>query len=214
MRSRMEIKEKFIELSRKIVREAFKKRKLMKMEFTGEEMEKIKEIDQFLRTVSWDNTDDLEKQFRSFKHIYFCVVVKMKIMISGKEMEHYVHHYIKMEDFDYEKCPFYIAKGIYIISKNKHAEIYFCVNGLKAGYTETGLCVPERKQKNVCMASSLFVDLDLKGKYAKLGNEELWETFERENKEFINCLLAFDDKKWWGYTSLYSNRNHRYNRGE
>lgn len=192
MRSRMEIKEKFIELSRKIVRASFKKRALMKMEFSKEEMEKIKEIDQFLRTVSWDNTDDLEKQFRSYKHIYFCVVVKMKIMIRKKEMECFIHHYFKMEDFDYEKCPYYIAKAIYTISRNKHTEVFFCVNGLKAGYGETGLCVPERKQKNVCMASSLFVDLDLKGVYAQMSNEELLETFERENNEFINCFLAFN----------------------
>ena len=80
MRTRMEIREKFIELSRKIVREAFKKRVLMKMEFSIEEMEKIKELDWFLKTVSLDNTDDLEKQFRSYQHTYFCVVVKMKIM--------------------------------------------------------------------------------------------------------------------------------------
>ena len=192
MRSRMEIKEKFIELSRKIVRASFKKRALMKMEFSKEEMEKIKEIDQFLRTVSWDNTDDLEKQFRSFKHIYFCVVVKMKIMIRKKEMECFIHHYFKMEDFDYEKCPYYIAKAIYTISRNKHAEVFFCVNGLKAGYSETGLCVPERKQNNVCMASSLFVDLDLKGVYAQMSNEELLESFERENNEFINCFLSFN----------------------
>ena len=96
MRSRMEIKEKFIELSRKIVRASFKKRALMKMEFSKEEMEKIKEIDQFLRTVSWDNTDDLEKQFRSFKHIYFCVVVKMKIMIRKKEMECFIRRWIAL----------------------------------------------------------------------------------------------------------------------
>lgn len=192
MRSRMEIKEKFIELSRKIVRASFKKRALMKMEFSKEEMEKIKEIDQFLRMVSWDNTDDLEKQFRSYKHIYFCVVVKMKIMIRKKEMECFIHHYFKMEDFDYEKCPYYIAKAIYTISKNKHAEVFFCVNALKPAYTETGLCVPERKQKNVCMASSLFVDLDLKGVYAQMSNEELLETFERENNEFINCFLAIN----------------------
>lgn len=188
----MEIKEKFIELSRKIVRASFKKRALMKMEFSKEEMEKIKEIDHFLRMVSWDNTDDLEKQFRSYKHIYFCVVVKMKIMIREKEMECFIHHYFKMEDFDYEKCPYYIAKAIYTISRNKHAEVFFCVNGLKAANTETGLCVPERKQKNVCMTSSLFVDLDLKGVYAQMSNEELLETFERENKEFMNCFLAFN----------------------
>lgn len=204
MRTRMEIKEKFKELSRKIVRASFEKRALMKMEFSKEEMEKIKEIDQFLRTVSWDNTDDLEKQFRSYRHIYFCVVVKMKIMIRKKEMECFIHHYFKMEDFNYRKCPYYIAKAIYTISKNKHAEIFFCVNGLKAAYTETGLCVPERKQKNVCMASSLFVDLDLKGVYAQMDNEELLDTFEWENGEFINCLLAFNDKKWWRHTSLYS----------
>lgn len=188
----MEIKEKFIELSRKIVRASFKKRALMKMEFSKEEMEKIKEIDQFLRTVSWDNTDDLEKQFRSYKRVYFCVVVKMKIMISKKEMECFIHHYFNMEDFDYRKCPYYIAKAIYTIAKNKHAEIYFCVNGLKTAYTETGLCVPERKQKNVCVASSLFVDLDLKGEYTQMDNEELLETFEKENKEFMNCFLAFN----------------------
>lgn len=186
----MEIREKFIELSRKIVRASFKKRALIKMEFSKEEMKKIKEIDQFLRTVSLDNTDDLEKQFRSYKHIYFCVVVKMKIMIRGSEMECYIHHYVNMKDFEYEKCDYYIAKGIYTISKNKHAEVFFCVNGLKAAYTETGLCVPERKQKNVCMASSIFVDLDLPSKYAQMGNEELLETFERENREFMNYLLA------------------------
>ena len=186
----MEIREKFIELSRKIVREAFKKRVLMKMEFSIEEMEKIKELDWFLKTVSLDNTDDLEKQFRSYQHTYFCVVVKMKIMIRGSEMETFIHQYVKMDDFNYEKCPFYIAKAIYTISRNKHAEVYFCVNGLKVGYTETGLCVPERKQKNVCIASSLFVDLDLKGQYARMNNKELLETFERENKEFIEYFLA------------------------
>lgn len=190
MRTRMEIREKFIELSRKIVREAFKKRVLMKMEFSIEEMEKIKELDWFLKTVSLDNTDDLEKQFRSYQHTYFCVVVKMKIMIRGSEMETFIHQYVKMDDFNYEKCPFYIAKAIYTISRNKHAEVYFCVNGLKVGYTETGLCVPERKQKNVCIASSLFVDLDLKGQYARMNNKELLETFERENKEFIEYFLA------------------------
>lgn len=190
MRTRMEIKEMFIELSRKIVRESFKKRILMKTEFSPDDMKKIKEIDHFLKTVSTDNADDLEKQFRSYKHIYFCVVVKMKIMIRKKEMESFIHHYFKMEDFDYEKCPYYIAKAIYTISKNKHAEVFFCVNGLKAAYTETGLRVPERKQKNVCMASSIFVDLDLPSKYAQMGNDELLETFERENSEFMNYLLA------------------------
>lgn len=190
MRSRMEIKEKFIELSRKIVRQSFKKRILMKTEFSPDDMRKIKEIDHFLKTVSTDNADDLEKQFRSYKQAYFCVVVKMKIIISKKEMECFIHHYIKMDDFNYEKCDYYIAKAIYTISKNKHAEIYFCVNGLKVGHTETGLIVPERKQKNVCTTSSIFVDLDLPEKYAKMGNKELLETFERENREFMNCLLA------------------------
>lgn len=190
MQTRMEIKEKFIELSRKIVRQAFKKRELMKTEFSPDDMNKIKEIDHFLKTVSTDNADDLEKQFRNYKKAYFCVVVKMKIIISKKEMECFIHHYIKMDDFNYDKCDYYIAKGIYTISKNKHAEVFFCVNALKPAYTETGLCVPERKQKNVCMASSIFVDLDLKGVYAQMSNEELLETFERENREFVNYLLA------------------------
>lgn len=190
MRTRMEIKEKFIELSRKIVRQAFKKRELMKTEFSPDDMDKIKEIDHFLKTVSTDNADDLEKQFRSYKQAYFCVVVKMKIMIRGSEMECYIHHYVNMKDFEYDKCDYYIAKAIYTISKNKHAEVFFCVNELKAAYTETGLCVPERKQKNVCMASSIFVDLDLPSKYAQMRNEELLETFERENREFVNYLLA------------------------
>ena len=95
-----------------------------------------------------------------------------------------------MEEFDYEKCPYCIAKAIYTISRNKHTEVFFCVNGLKAGYTETGLCVPERKQKNVCMASSIFLDLNLPSKYAQMGNKELWEAFERENGEFMNYLLT------------------------
>ena len=207
MRSRMEIREKFVAIARTIVRKNFRKREVVKMEFSKEELEKIKELDVFLKTVSNDNTEEWEKQFKSKE--YLCVVVKMKIKIRNEDMETFIHQYIDIRDFYYEKCEYYIAKSIYAISKNKHAEVFFCVNGLKACMNEMGVYIPERKKKNMYYASSIFVDLDLPPQYAQMGNEELLEVFERENRELMEYLLPCSEVRKW-YALVYSNKDRKF----
>lgn len=155
------------------------------MEFDEEAMKEIKEIDAFLRKVSLSRMEPLEQQLLGYTN-YFCVAVRVKAKICGEELEAFVHQYILERDFDY-KIDYYIAKGIYLANKNKHYEVYYTVNLLRARF-ENGICVPRRSVRNMTMASCIFCDLDLEEPYASLSDKDLLERLKAEQGELLDLL--------------------------
>lgn len=155
MRTDKQIEEEFCAISKKMVKKTFYKRAIAKLSFSEKEMEKIKEIDGFLKSHCMDNSDELLRSIEKGEQ-YFCVVVKMRMVHKGKELVKFISHYFNIKDFDYKKVEYYIAKCIYQIARNRHAEVYHCVNLLRARYNEYDICVPERKQKNAS-SSSLII---------------------------------------------------------
>lgn len=152
MRTTKQIEDEFIAISKKMVKKTFYKKAIAKLTFSDEEMEKIKELDGFLKEHCMDNSDELERSIEKPEQ-YFCIAVRMKMVHKGTEYARFFPHFFNIKDFEYKKCEYYIAKCIYQMAKNRHSEVYHCVNLLRARYNEYGICVPERKQKNICSSS-------------------------------------------------------------
>lgn len=155
MRTEQQIENEFCAIAKRMVSKTCYKREIAKLTFSTEEMEKIKELDGFLKSHCMDNSDELLRSIEKGKQ-YFCMVVKMRMVHKGKEFVKFIPHYFDIEDFGYKKVEYYIAKCFYQMAKNRHAEVFHCVNLVRVMYNEYGFCRPERKQRNVS-SSSLIV---------------------------------------------------------
>lgn len=173
-----------------MVSRIFSKRYIKKQIFTEEELEEIRQTDEFLQRVSKDNTDTMLKELEPYNR-YFVIMIKMSMEYKGEVYETCYHKNFNAEESFGEdaKIPFLAAKAIYLMNKCRHAEIFFCVNLLRARYREDfGFSLVERQKKNAAVSSSLYVDLDLPEELVSLDDEHLLAAFESRFEELNLCL--------------------------
>ena len=173
---------------RSIVNKAFHKRGFDD-NFTAEELEKIKEIDTFLRIVSLHKNpkgfDDERK-----KYLFMCCKSKY-IRKNGTEISVFVNRPIDQDEFIYKKIDMYIAKVFYRLSQNRHIEVYFGVNSFKAVMKENRFAI-ERKQDNVVSSCSLYTDIDLPKELQELSDVEVLSMIKEDYEElFINVKPTY-----------------------
>lgn len=183
MRSDLEVKYMLAQALQNTVHRAFLKRQFVDG-FTEEELVKVKEIDEFLKTVSLHRNNPM---FEDKRVKYLCLVFRgTYTRINGTEIECFISKYINQEDFDY-KIPYFVAKCIYRLAQKRCVEVFFTVNTLKALPNERKKYIPDRKRENVFSSSSLYVDLDLPSELTHLGNEEILSLLRMDYEElFLN----------------------------
>lgn len=182
-RSDLEVKAELAIALRKVVNKAFRK-KDFDDNFTEAELEKIKEIDTFLRMVSQhknpEGFDDTRK-----KYLYICCKSKY-VRKNGTEIMVFVNRPIDQDDFNYKKVDMFIAKCFYRLSLNRYIEVYFGVNSFK-GIVREGKFRIERKQDNVVSSCCLFTDIDLPKELQELSDAEVLSMIKEDYEElFIN----------------------------
>lgn len=181
-RSDLEVKAELAIALRKVVNKTFHK-KGFDDNFTAEELEKIKEIDTFLRMVSQHKKDVFIDDRK--KYIFICCKSKY-VRKDGTEISVFVNRPIDQDDFDYKKIDMFIAKCFYRLSQNRHIEVYFGVNSFK-GIVREGKFRIERKQDNVVSSCCLFTDIDLPRELQELSDEEILSMIKEDFTElFIN----------------------------
>lgn len=182
-RSDLEVKAELAIALRKVVNKAFRK-KDFDDNFTEAELEKIKEIDTFLRMVSQHKNPEGFDETRK-KYLYICCKSKY-VRKDGTEIMVFVNRPIDQDDFNYKKVDMFIAKCFYHLSLNRHIEVYFGVNSFK-GIVREGKFRIERKQDNVVSSCCLFTDIDLPKELQELSDEEVLSMIKEDYEElFIN----------------------------
>lgn len=187
-RSDLEVKAELAIALRKVVNKAFHK-KGFDNNFTDAELEKVKEIDTFLRMVSQhknpEGFDDERK-----KYLFICCKSKY-VRKNGTEISVFVNRPIDQDEFAYKKIDMYIAKVFYRLSQNRHIEVYFGVNSFKAVMKENRFAI-ERKQDNVVSSCCLFTDIDLPKELQELSDIEVLSMIKEDYEElFINVKPTY-----------------------
>lgn len=183
-RSDLEVKAELAIALRKVVNKAFRK-KDFDDNFTEAELEKIKEIDTFLRMVSQHKNPEGFDDER-MKYLYICCKSKY-VRKDGTEIEVFVNRPIMQTQFDYNKIDMYIAKCFYRLSQNRHIEVYFAVNSYR-GLMREGKFRIERKQDNVLSSCSLFTDIDLSKELQELSDEKVLSMLKKDYAELFANL--------------------------
>lgn len=201
MRSDLEVKYMLAHALQKTVHKAFLKRQFID-DFTEEELVKVKEIDEFLKTVNLHRNNPM---FEDKRVKYLCLVFRgTYTRMNGTEIECFIPKYINQEDFDY-KIPYFVAKCIYRLAQKRSVEVFFTVNTLKALPNERNKYIPERKRENVFSSSSLYVDLDLPSELIHLGNEEILNLLKTDYEElFLNLEPTIINRSGGGVHLYYS----------
>lgn len=187
MRSRDEIKEGLYNALNSTVRKIFKKRGFDD-NFTDEEMEKIKEIDSFIREVSLFKGEEILQSTYKGQFIFLCF--KSSVKVKGHEISVFLNKSVSTELFDYEKIEYYVAKCIYRCIKHRYIEVYYTPNTfrmLKIDWNGNRYMV-DRRKTHVVYASSVFMDIDLTDDLAQMENEELLLWLKKEYEDFFNYL--------------------------
>lgn len=187
-RSDLEVKAELAIALRKVVNKAFHK-KGFDNNFTDAELEKVKEIDTFLRMVSQhknpEGFDDERK-----KYLFICCKSKY-VRKNGTEISVFVNRPIDQDEFAYKKIDMYIAKVFYRLSQNRHIEVYFGVNSFKAVMKENRFAI-KRKQDNVVSSCCLFTDIDLPKELQELSDIEVLSMIKEDYEElFINVKPTY-----------------------
>lgn len=191
MRSSEAIREEFYRITKQMVNRAFSKKYIKKYEFTDEQLNEILEIDEFLQRVSKDNSDEMLKTMGKNYNRYFVVMIKMSMEYKGETYDICYHkNYNADEAFGEDaKTQYLAAKAIYLMNECRHAEVFFCVNLLRARYREDfGFSLVERIKKNCALSSSIYLDLDLPEYLVNLDDESLLSAFDEQFEELLRCL--------------------------
>lgn len=207
MRSDLELKYMQGVALQKTVRKAFLKRGF-KDSFTEEEMIKIMEIDTFLRAVSLhkDNPMFEDKQIK-YICLSLCSSYKRK---NGATVSVFYNKFVNQEDFEYQKIPYYIAKCIYKLIRNRHIEVFFAVNSFKASCIKEKVYIPERKGENVVSSCALYTDIDLPSELVNLSNEEILSLLRADYQELFANLEPSYIVRSGGGVHLYYQLNESY----
>lgn len=207
MRSDLEVKYMLAQALQNTVHKAFLKRQFID-DFTEEELVKVKEIDEFLKTVSLHRNNPM---FEDKRVKYLCLVFRgTYTRKNGTEIECFIAKYINQEDFDY-KIPYFVAKCIYRLAQKRSVEVFFTVNTLKALPNEKNRYIPERKRDNIFSSSSLYVDLDLPSELIHLGNEEILSLLRTDYEElFLNLEPTIINRSGGGIHLYYSFKESMY----
>lgn len=207
MRSDLELKYMQGVALQKTVRKAFLKRGF-KDSFTEEEMIKIMEIDTFLRAVSLhkDNPMFEDKQIK-YICLSLCSRYKRK---NGATVSVFYNKFVNQEDFEYQKIPYYIAKCIYKLIRNRHIEVFFAVNSFKASCIKEKVYIPERKGENVVSSCALYTDIDLPSELVNLSNEEILSLLRADYQELFANLEPSYIVRSGGGVHLYYQLNESY----
>lgn len=152
-------------------------------DFTPEEMEKVKQIDAFMRKICLFRGEDLLGEYRS-PYIFLCCKTTCKY--HGEEIFTFVNKYINVKAFDYDKIEYYLAKCIYRLIQNKHIEVFYAVNSFRPVYTVSGKCFPQRTSESVCFSNCIFTDIDLPKELQEKEDEELLEMMKSAYKELFD----------------------------
>lgn len=207
MRSDIELKHMLGVVLQNIVRKSFLKRGFDDS-FTEEEMIKIREIDSFLRAVSLhkDNPMFEDKQIK-----YICISLRSTYTRkNGAAVSVFYNKFVNQKDFEYQKIPYYIAKCIYKLIRNRHIEVFFAVNSFKASCIKEKVYIPERKGENVISSCALFVDIDLQNELVHLSNEEILSLLKTDYQElFVNLEPSYIVRSGGG-VHLYYQLNESY----
>lgn len=169
---------------RSVVNKAFRKRGFDD-NFTAEELEKVKEIDTFLKMVSQHKNNEMFDDERK-KYLYICCKSKY-VRKDGTEVSVFVNRPTLQDDFNYKKIDMYIAKVLYRLSQNRHIEVYYGVNSFR-GITKEGKFRIERKQDNVVSSCCLFTDIDLPMELQELSDEEVLSMLKNDFTELFTNI--------------------------
>lgn len=179
---------------KKVVKAGFHKRGF-KDEFTPKEMEKIRQIDSFLREVNLHKDDPM---FPSDNVKYTCISFKGNyVKKDGTVISCFYNHFVNQEDFNYNKIPYYVAKCIYRLGQKRCIEVFFCVNTLKATLINEKavflegrkkVFLPERKGDNLYSATSIYTDIDLPEELIKLPDDEILSILMEDYSELFSNL--------------------------
>lgn len=192
MRSNDEVKILLYDVLKKLVKKSFHKRGFDDT-FTAGELKEIKEIDEFLRTV---NQHKDHPMFEDTRVKYTCISFRATyIRRNGTEISTFFNHFVNQTEYEYSKVEYFIAKCIYRLAKNRHIEVFFAVNCLKANPInnepleehQKQIFIPERKGENLLSSSALYADIDLPPQFVSLGNEEVLGLLQKDYGElFVN----------------------------
>lgn len=187
MRSRDEIKEGLYNALNNTVKKIFKRRGFDDS-FTDEEMEKIKEIDSFIKEISLFKGEDILQSTYKGQFIFMCF--KSSVKVKGNEISVFLNKSVSAELFDYEKIEYYVAKCIYRCIRHRYIEVYYTPNTfrmLKIDLNGNRYMV-DRRKTHVVYASSVFMDIDLTEELAQMGNKELLLWLKKEYEDFFSYL--------------------------
>lgn len=196
---------------RKQVKKTFHKRGFVD-KFTPKEMEKIRQIDRFLREVNLHKDDPM---FPTENVKYTCISFKGNyIKKDGTMISCFYNHFVNQEDFNYNKIPYYVAKCIYRLGQKRCIEVFFCVNTLKATLINEKAVVlegrkkvfiPERKGDNLYSATSIYTDIDLPEELINLPDDEILSILMEDYSElFCNLQPSFICRSGGGIHLYYT----------
>ena len=170
------------------VNNIFNKRKF-NHSFTKEEITEIKQLDFFLKEVWQFKGEELLKDF--FRGQYICITCSCSITVRGKELTAFYNKMIKIEDLEYSKIEYYVAKCAYLLSRKKNMEVFYAINTFRVMKTSGNLYLPERHALNVYMSSAIFMDIDLDAEAASISNKDLIDSLKDYYGELF-CNLPFN----------------------
>lgn len=163
-----------------VVQKTFRKRGFDDS-FSEEELEKIKEIDIFLRRLNMHKASNGDERIK-----YLCISCSSRYVgKEGIETVVFYNHYLKQKDYDYEKIPLYLAKCIYRLCMNRHIEVYFAVNTFRACKIKDKLYLPSRRRENLHSSCALYTDIDLPVELVGLSNIEILNLLKKDFQELF-----------------------------
>lgn len=195
----MSREKRFYEFARKYVRFHVRKREVMKLEFDDAEMQEIIELQNFLKRLLLDNSDEMIVNFEGQKYRYIDVVFKVTSILNSS-LSIMVDTFFKIEDFEYSKDPYYIGKAIYHLARHRGIEVFFCTSQLKV--VKTSYLGPRRIGEASALSSVIFCDLDLPDELSSLDNEALIKLFLYEHSE-LNRYLGLNIVRSGGGLHVY-----------
>ena len=152
--------------ARKVVNSYFIKRTMKTRSFSPSEMEVIKKIDEFLHFVFYTKNYNRRTNM-------ICISAKYTIKIKGKPYSLFIDKFINWDDLEYEKCDYLIAKGVYLLTKDRRCDVYFSVASFSVLKGDNGRGKIKRAKANANQETVLFLDCDLDDKQNLMDDDTL-----------------------------------------
>ena len=223
MRRIDDVKKMLFQVSKKVITRQFHKRGFDD-NFTTEEMEDIKQLHEFLKSICFRRKE--EDIFCSGSTASICLVVKASIKYNNQTVSVFIDKYISENELLYFKIDYFVAKAIYRLAKRNCFELFYCVNLMKPT-RYNGIYLLERMNSNALCNNAIFIDVDLPDEHKNKTEEELLNLLSDCNKELfqsfsyiihsgggLHCYLCFkksfyfydteDELKWKSIMNRYT----------